>query len=63
MDALTSFELDYLLNEARENRDSSAVLAEVPGQRWAEAHKQEVKLMDKLISKLEAMRAECITED
>lgn len=53
---LTHNEIDYLLNVARENRDSSAALAELPGQRWAAAHRSEVGMMDRLIEKLEGMK-------
>lgn len=55
MEKLTHNEIDFLLNHARSNRENSASLAEVPGQRWAAAHREEVKMMDRLIPKLEAM--------
>lgn len=52
---LTNSELQYLLGVATRNRDNSAALAEKPEQRWKEAHKAEVTMMDALIEKLEDM--------
>lgn len=52
-DCLTINEIDYLLNAAKKNRENSAALAEIPDQRWKEAHKVEVVMMDRLIDKLE----------
>lgn len=52
-DSLTLFEINYLLSAARKNRENSAALAEIPDQRWKEAHKDEVVMMDALIEKLE----------
>ena len=57
MKKLTYFEFEYLIGHCKENRKNSAELAEVPGQKWKEAHKAEVKKMDSIIKKLEAMQA------
>jgi len=58
MDRLTPYEIGFLLDAARSNRENSAALAEIPTQKWKEAHKAEVEKMDKLIAKLEAMKAQ-----
>lgn len=53
---LTHEEINFLLEHAKSNRADSAALAEIPGQRWAAAHRDEVKMMDQLIEKLEDMK-------
>jgi len=52
MNRLTKNELDYLMGTVRSNRDNSVTLSEIPGQKWAEAHKFEVKMMDSILEKL-----------
>lgn len=53
---LTHEEINFLLDHAKSNREASAALAKHPGQKWAEAHRSEVKMMDRLIEKLEDMK-------
>lgn len=54
----TDYEFNYLIAEAKKNREHSAFLADVPNQKWKESHKSEIKLMDSIISKLEKMQIE-----
>ena len=49
-------DIDFLLRAAQTNRNNSAYLAELPEQRWREAHKTEVEIMDKLIHRLEIIK-------
>ena len=53
---LTSSDIDFLLRAAQNNRENSAYLAELPEQRWREAHKTEVEIMDKLIHRLKIIK-------
>jgi len=53
---ITSGDIDFILRTANSNRDNSAGLAEVPEQRWKEAHKHEVEIMDNLIQRAEIIK-------
>lgn len=53
---LTGSEIDYLIEAAAISRDESAFLAKEPGQRWADAHRGEVVMLERIIEKLEAMK-------
>jgi len=57
-DKLNYREIEILMGMARRNRENSAALAQIPEQRWKESHKKEVALMDRIIEKLEAMKAD-----
>ena len=46
-------DIEFFLNYAKQNREDSASLAEMPEQRWKELHKEEVKMMDKIIKRLD----------
>lgn len=52
----TDYELSYLLDVAKANRESSATLAALPEQRHKRLHNIEVEAMDDLITKLERLK-------
>jgi len=49
----TEKDIDFCLCHVRKNREDSQSLSEIPTQRWKEAHKSEVLMMDAIISRLE----------
>ena len=49
-------DIDFFLNHAVKNRESSQALSEIPNQRWKEAHKAEVVMMNGIIARLENIK-------
>jgi hypothetical protein len=49
-------DIDFFLDHAKKNRESSQALSELPEQIWKELHKSEVLKMDAIIARFENIK-------